>query len=144
MSQGTACMKVPMALAGLWLLTASVSVLAVPLIIATVPGWHTITRYLQMVSGVQTWVSIAACVVLLMLSRRKHSESEEEWAQGAILIYVLGGVISAVLLNYGVFPQWLAKSASLVKQAQVLALMLLHWCCAWCTWRSLRRHCPQA
>lgn len=144
MSQGTACMKVPMALAGLWLLTASVSVLAVPLIIATVPGWHTITRYLQMVSGVQTWFSIAACLGLLMLSRRKHSEIEEEWAQGAILIYVLGGVISAVLLNYGVFPQWLAKSASLVKQAQVLALMLLHWCCAWCTWRSLRRHRPQA
>lgn len=139
MAHDQAPLKAPWWLACTWLLAASLSALAVLLVLLTVPAWHTATHYLQVIAGVQTWVSIAACVGLLALSKRKHAETEEEWARGALLIYVLGGVLTAVLLNYGVLPQWLASSSSLVKHAQMLGLMVLHWVCALQTWRTLRR-----
>ncbi len=72
-----------------------------------------------------------------MLSKRKHAETQEAWGQGALLIFVLGGLVTAILLNYGVLPQWWVKSASLLLMAQVLVLMVLHWLCALLTLRSL-------
>lgn len=144
MSQAPACVKLPRALSGLWLLTASLSALAVPVLIASVPYWHDLRHYLQQQGLWQTWVSIAVCVGLLVISRRKHAETEEAWAQGALLIFVMGGMLTGILLNYGVLPQWLVQPASLIKTAQVLVLMVLHWGCALQTWRCLRRFDQQA
>lgn len=144
MRAAAASLRWPLALAGGWLLMASLSALAAPVLIATVPYWHELRLYLAQLALWQTWVSIAACVGLLSISRRKHAETEEGWAQGALLIYVLGGLLSAILLNYGVLPQWLIKSASLALTAQVLALMLVHWCCAWRTLRGLLKFRKQA
>ena len=137
MAQGAGTLRVPLALAGVWCVTATLSVLAGPLILATVPYWHEVRLYLAQIGLLQAWISIAACVGLLTLSRKKHSENEEGWAQGALLIYVLGGVVTAVLLNYGVLPTWLTKPAALVLTVQVLVLALLHWCFACLTLRSL-------
>ena len=137
MAAGKQALAVPLALAAMWLLSASISALAVPVVLATVPYWHEVRVHLAQIGLWQTWISIAACVVLLSLSRKKHAETEEGWAQGALLIYVLGGVVTAVLLNYGVLPRWLVKSASFTLIAQVMILMLLHWCCAALTLRSL-------
>lgn len=137
MAAGTPSLKVPLSLASLWLLTVSVSALAVPVLIATVPHWHTVRAYLAQLGLVQTWISIAVCVGLLVISRRKHAEHEEAWAQGALLIFVMGGLLTAILLNYGVLPQWLVRSASMALTAQVLSIMLLHWCFAWLTLRSM-------
>lgn len=137
MARGTPSLKVPLSLASLWLLTATVSALAAPVILATVPYWHAVRGHLAQLGQWQTWISIAACVGLLAISRRKHAETEEAWAQGPLLIFVLGGLVTAIVLNYGVLPQWLVHSASLLKQAQVLGLMVLHWSCAFFTVRSL-------
>lgn len=123
----------------MWLATASLAVVAAAGITAFVPHWHTARVYLEQLALWQTWVSIAACLSLLMLSKRKHAETEEPWSQGALLIYVLAGLLSAILLNYGVFPRWLVQPASLALVVQVLALVLVHWCMAWRTLRSLIR-----
>lgn len=137
-------MKAPLALAGLWLATVTVAVLAAVGILVVVPQWHTERVYLAQLGLWQTWVSIATCLSLLMLSKRKHAETDESWAQGALLIYVLGGLLTAILLNYGVLPRWWVQSDSLAITAQVLALMLLHWCFAWRTLRSLLQYRNQA
>ena len=139
MAGGVASLRIPLALAGVWCVTATLSTLAAPAAIATVADWHDTRRFLAQLGLWQAWISIAACVGLLTLSRRKHAETEEGWAQGALLIFVLGGVLTAVLLNYGVLPNWLARSASLVLTVQVLLLALVHWGCACCTLRSLLR-----
>lgn len=133
----------PLWLARLWLLSATLSAIVAPVLIATVPHWHEVRGYLAQLGGWQTWISIAACVGLLMLSKKKNAENQEEWAQGALLIFVVGGLLTAILLNYGVLAQWLVHSTSLMKLAQVLGVMLLHWLCAWSTWRCLRRHAKQ-
>lgn len=136
----TASFKAALVLAGVWLLSVCLSALAVPAIIATVPYWHDARLHLQQLALVQTWISIAACVGLLAISRKKHSETEQPWAQGALLIYVLGGLLSAILLNYGVLPQFLAKSNSAAQQLQLLGLMLMHGLCAGLALRSLCKH----
>lgn len=137
MAAGTPSLKLPIGLASLWLLTASVSALAVPILLATVPYWHTVRGYLAQIGLWQTWISIAVCVGLLAISKRKHAENEEAWAQGALLIFVMGGLLTAILLNYGVLPLWLVQSTSGLKQLQVLGVLGLHWVCALCTLRSL-------
>lgn len=137
MASGTASLKWPLSLASIWLLTATLSVLAVPVMLATVPHWHTVRGHLAQLGLVQAWISIAACVGLLVISKRKHAENQEAWAQGALLIFVMGGLLTAVLLNYGVLPQWLVQPASWLKQVQVWVLMALHWGCAFFTVRSL-------
>ena len=144
MAAGTPSLKWPLSLASLWLLTATLSALAVPVLMATVPYWHTVRAYLAQLGLWQTWISIAACVGLLVLSRRKHAENEEAWAQGALLIFVMGGLVTAILLNYGVLPQWLVQSSAGWKQLQVLVLMGLHWVCAALTLRSLLQYRRQA
>lgn len=143
MAAGTPSLTAPLWLARLWLLTASVSALAVPVILALQPHWHIARVHLAQLGVWQAWISIAACLGLLLLSRKKHTQSEEPWAQGALLIFVLGGLLSAILLNYGVLPQWLARSSSLALSVQIIAVMLLHWCCAWHTWRRLRQFSRQ-
>lgn len=137
MGAGAVSLRGPLVLAGGWLLSASLSALAAPVLIATVPYWHEVRVYLQQLALWQTWISIAACVGLLLISKRKHSENEEAWAQGALLIFVLGGLLTAILLNYGVLPQWLVHASSGFKQLQVAALVLLHWLCACLTLRGL-------
>lgn len=137
MAEGKASIKVPLALASIWFLTASLSALSAPVLIATVLYWHEVRIHLAQIAQWQTWISIAACLGLLMLSKRKHAETQEAWGQGALLIFVLGGLVTAILLNYGVLPQWWVKSASLLLMAQVLVLMALHWVCALLTLRSL-------
>ena len=133
----TASFKAALVLAGVWLLSVLLSAVAVPVLIATVPYWHEVRLHLQQLGVVQTWISIAACVGLLVISRRKHSENEQPWAQGALLIFVLGGLLSAIVLNYGVLPQFLAKSNSTVIKIQVLGLGLLHGVCVAMAWRRL-------
>lgn len=139
-----AAARTPWWLACLWLGTVAGSLLAVIGLFATEPNWHRITAQLQPLSLVQTWISIAACVGLLALSRRKHAETEEAWAQGALLIYVLGGLVTAVLLHYGVLPQWLARAHAWLPRLQMLGLLLLHGGCAWLAWHSLHRYRKQA
>lgn len=142
MAAGKASLRAPLALAGTWLVTASLSVLAVPVLVATVPYWHEVRGHLQQLGLWQTWISIAACVGLLVISRKKHSETEQSWAQGALLIYVIAGLLTAVILNYGVLPQFLAKSNSTGLQIQIAVLVLVHWLCAAISVRSLCRHRP--
>lgn len=140
MAAHTASFKAALILAGVWLLSASLSALAVPVLMASVPYWHEVRLHLQQLALVQTWISIAACVGVLAISRRKHSETEQPWAQGALLIYVVGGLLTAILLNYGVLPQFLAKSGSTGPQLQVLGLVLGHILCAGLAARSLCQH----
>lgn len=131
--------KVPLALAAVWLLSTSASTVAGPVLMATVPYWHDVRHYLQQLGLWQSWISIAVCLGLLLLSKRKHAETEEVWAKGALLIFVMGGLLSAIVTNYGVLPQWLVKPASLTLTAQLLALVLAHGCCAALALRHLWR-----
>ena len=132
-------MLAPRLLSSVWWLTATASAVAAPVLLATQPYWHVVRVQLAQLGLWQCWVSVLACVALLLLSRRRHAEQEEPWAQGPLLIGVLGGLLSAIVLQYGVLPQWLVDAASLRLSSMVVGLLLLHWLCAsWVCWRLWR------
>jgi O-antigen/teichoic acid export membrane protein len=140
MAASTASFEVARALSGIWLVSTCMSALAGPVIMANEPPWHAVRGNLQQLGEVQMWISIAACVGLLVISRKKHSETEQAWAQGALLIYVLGGLLSVLVLNFGALPKFLVQSNNTLAQMQVVMCMLLHGLCACLALRSLRKH----
>lgn len=139
MAAGSVSRKVALALSSFWLLTLSLSLLAAVALLVFSQNWHAVRGPLQQLSLWQSWISIAACAVLLAISRKKHDESQQPWAQGALLIYVLGGLLTALLWHHGVLPQWLAHATSLWKSVQLMGLLLLHWGCAAASVRHIWR-----
>ena len=135
----------PLLCASLWCLALACAVLAAGVVMATEPQWHAMARRLQQISSVQTWISIAACLGLMLLSKRKYAETVEAWGQ-TTLIYIVGGLLTALLFQYGLMPQWLAHPDSLRQQLLLLVIGALHLVCAVATLRSLlrfRRGLPQ-
>lgn len=59
-----------LALAGSWLLTLSLSTLAVAVLLLSASNWHAVRDQLQQLSLWQSWISIAACAGLLVISRK--------------------------------------------------------------------------
>lgn len=62
--------KAALALAGSWLLTLSLSTLAVAVLLLSASNWHAVRDQLQQLSLWQSWISIAACAGLLVISRK--------------------------------------------------------------------------
>jgi peptidoglycan biosynthesis protein MviN/MurJ (putative lipid II flippase) len=127
--------RFPLLLSALWWGSVSaVGGVAVPALWAYLPSPIQAGGAVAAVLAAQTWISIACCVLLLVFSKRKHSEKQEDWAQGA-MVFILGGLLSALVAQYGVAPRVVARQSELWNYAG-MALLALQWCCALCTlWR---------
>jgi cytochrome bd-type quinol oxidase subunit 2 len=79
----------------------------------------------------QTWISIACCALLLVVSKRKYAERQEAWAQ-AVMVFVLGGLLLALVAQYGMAPRVAARQGAVWQYAAV-AMQVLQWLCALCT-----------
>ena len=87
----------------------------------------------------QTWVSIACSVVLLLISRPKGSVTQYPWAQAAI-IFVLGGMLLALLAQFGVAPRIVARDNLRLWHSVGTALYVAQWGCALAVlWQTQRR-----
>lgn len=131
---------IPLAITLTWWLSMTVTVVTVAVLMATVPAWHSLRVQLAQLGVWQCWASVLACVALLLLSRQRQSGQEQPWAQGALLIFVLGGLLSAVVLNYGVLGQLLLQPASWLYRAQTVGLLVLHWVLAGLSLRHVLRY----
>lgn len=131
---------IPLSLTLVWWLSMTGNVVAAGVLMATVPAWHSLRVQLAQLGVWQCWASVLACVALLLLSRQRKSEQEQPWAQGALLIFVLGGLLSAVVLNYGVLGQWLLQPASWLYRVQTTGLLALHWALASLSLRHVLRY----
>ena len=132
--------KMPLLVAAGWFITVTASILCVVAVIMGLPSWHDARVYVQQIALWQTWLSIAACIVLLMISRKRQAETEEKWAQGAMPVYVLGGLVTAILLTYGILPQWLVQPGAMLKTVQVVAIVVVHWICAFLALKALLKY----
>lgn len=95
----------------------------------------------------QTWISIACCLVLLVISKRKYAQRQEQWAQAA-MVFVLGGLLLALVAQYGVAPRVAIKQNPAIWHNVAIALYALQWLCALGTlWMVVRnpapRHAPE-
>jgi hypothetical protein len=119
--------RLPQLLAALWWGSLTAMGVAVQVLFATWPSTPAAGAAAALLAA-QTWISIACCVLLLMFSKQKHAQKQEPWAQDA-LVFVLGGLLLALLGQYGVLPRVLAKQGEVWFYVGLL-LYVLQWLCA--------------
>ncbi|RYF49472.1 MAG: DUF4149 domain-containing protein [Comamonadaceae bacterium] len=87
----------------------------------------------------QTFISIACGALLLVLSKRKFAETEEEWARAA-MIFIIGGLLLALVVQYGVAPRIVARQNLKLWHSVGTALYALQWLCALAVlWRTVQQ-----
>ena len=134
-------LRLPVLLAALW--WGSLTAMAVAVLVAHgyLPSPTQAAGMQASLLAAQTWISIACCALLLVFSKRKFAEKQEEWAQKA-MVFVLGGFVLALVAQYGIAPRVMARQGVLWSYGALLAYAL-QWICALCTlWRCAQP--PQA
>ena len=132
--------RLPALVAALWWGSLStVGFLVVPLLFAHLPTPALAGGMAARLFAAQTWVSIACAVVLLLISRPKGSVAQYPWAQVAI-IFVLGGMLLALLSQFGVAPRIVARDNLRLWHSVGTALYVAQWGCALAVlWQTQRR-----
>ena len=122
--------RLPQFAAALWWGSLSViGFMAVPLLFAHLPTPAMAGNMAAQLFAAQTWVSVACCVALLVLSRQKGAETLEEWAREAIG-FVVAGLLFALLVQYGVAPRIVARENLKLWHSLGSVLYVLQWACA--------------
>ena len=129
----------PVWLAALWwgsLTTVGFGV--VPLLFATLPTPALAGSMAARLFEVQTWVSALLGVGLLMASRGARDPVLARRAQAATA-FILGGVVLALLVQFGVAPRIVARDNLRLWHGLGTAMMAAQWVCASVVfWRMVR------
>mgnify|MGYP002040976339 CR=1 FL=1 len=97
--------RLPALVAALWWGSlTTIGFLVVPLLFAYLPSPSLAGQMAARLFAAQTWVAVVCCVVLLLLSRPRHGVTQYPWARAAML-FVLGGLLLALLNQFGVAPR---------------------------------------
>ena len=132
--------RLPALVAALWWGSLStVGLLVVPLLFAHLPTPALAGAMAARLFAAQTWVSVACALLLLLISRPKGSVAQYPWAQVAI-IFVLGGMLLALLSQFGVAPRIVARDNLRLWHSVGTALYVAQWGCALAVlWQTQRR-----
>ncbi len=132
--------RLPVLLAALWWGSLStVGFMVVPMLFAHLPSPAVAGAMAARFFEAQTFVSMACGVLLLVLSRRRHAETQEPWAQAA-MVFIIGGLLLALLVQYGVSPRIVARQNLKLWHSVGTAMYALQWLCALAVlWRTARR-----
>lgn len=136
--------RLPAMVAALWWGSLStLGFLVVPLLFAYLPTPALAGGMAARLFAAQTWVSVVCALVLLLISRPKGSVAQYPWAQAAI-IFILGGMLLALLSQFGVAPRIVARDDLRLWHSVGSVLYVAQWGCALAVlWQTLRS-APQA
>jgi len=119
--------RLPLLAAALWWGSLSaIGFVAVPLLFRHLPSPALAGFAAARLFAAQTWISIGCAATLLLLTRAAQAPA---WAQSA-LIWVLAGLLLALLMQYGVSPRIVARENLRLWHALGSALYVLQWLCA--------------
>jgi len=79
--------------------------------------------------SVQAAISAVCCMVLLMLFRSNKVQAPVDIAQAATL-FVVGGVLMALLVEFGVAPRIVARDNLALWHGVGTAMYVVQWLCA--------------
>ena len=132
--------RFPVLAAALWWGSLSaIGFVAVPMLFAHLPTPAMAGQMAAKMFAAQTYISIAACACLLVLSKKKHAEKPEEWAQAAI-VFVILGLLLALLVQYGVAPRIVARQNLKLWHGVGTVMYAGQWLCALAVlWRTAKR-----
>lgn len=129
--------RLPLLAAALWWGSLSaIGFMAVPMLFANLPSPALAGYMAAKLFAAQTWVSVACTALLLVLSKRKHAQNMEPWAQAAI-VFVIAGMLLALLVQYGVSPRIVARESLKLWHSLGTLMYGLQWLCALAVlWRT--------
>jgi hypothetical protein len=129
--------------AALWWGSLSViGFLAVPLLFRNAPSVSVAGLLAGKLFAAQAWLSLACGVVVLMGARDDDGTATMDWAGGAV-VFVLAGMLCALLQEFAVAPRIIARQNLPVWHTAGTALYVAQWACALAVfWKvtSERRH----
>lgn len=131
--------RLPALLAALWWGSlTTIEFLVVPLLFAHLPSPAMAGGMAARLFAAQTWVTVVCCVLLLLISRPKGEVTQYPWAQAA-MVFIVGGLLLALLVQFGVAPRIVARQDLRLWHSVGSVMYALQWCCALVVlWRTLR------
>lgn len=131
--------RLPALLAALWWGSlTTIGFLVVPLLFAHLPSPAMAGGMAAQLFAAQTWVTVVCCVLLLLISRPKGEVTQYLWAQAA-MVFIVGGLLLALLVQFGVAPRIVARQDLRLWHSVGSVMYALQWCCALVVlWRTLR------
>ncbi|MBU1353488.1 MAG: DUF4149 domain-containing protein [Gammaproteobacteria bacterium] len=135
--------RLPALVAALWWGSlTTIGFLVVPLLFSHLPTPALAGFVAAKLFAAQTWVAVGCCLVLLLISKPKHALAQHPWAQAA-MVFILGGLLLALLTQFGVAPRIVARQDLRLWHSVGTAMYALQWCCALAVlWRTLRHDAP--
>lgn len=122
-----------------WGSLTTIGFLVVPVLFAHLPSPMVAGNMAAKLFAAQTWVAVACCLVLLLISRPKQAIAQYPWAQAA-MVFILGGMLLALLTQFGVAPRIVARQDLRLWHSVGTVMYVLQWCCALAVlWQTLRQ-----
>ncbi|MEO7390676.1 MAG: DUF4149 domain-containing protein [Ramlibacter sp.] len=122
--------RVPVLAASLWwgsLATTGFTV--VPLLFAYLPTTALAGQVAARLFTAQTWVSCGCGVMLLLASRTGDDADPASWLR-ASLAFVVGGLLLALIAEFGVAPRIVARESLKLWHSVGSAMYLAQWLCS--------------
>ena len=131
--------RLPVFAAALWWGSLSaIGFMAVPMLFANLGNPTMAGNMAAKLFAAQTWLAVVCCVVLLLLSRPRHGVAQHPWARAAML-FVLGGLLLALLNQFGVAPRIVARQDLRLWHSVGTVMYAAQWGCALAVlWQTLR------
>jgi hypothetical protein len=112
-----------------WGSLTAVGFIVVPLLFAHLPSPVLAGQTAARLFSAQTWVAVGCGVLLMMAARSDQERSPMDWAGGA-LVYVIGGVLLALLVEAAVAPRIVARDNLRLWHGVGSAMYVVQWICA--------------
>jgi hypothetical protein len=122
--------RAPIWLAALWWGSLStVGFLVVPLLFVHLPTPAMAGAMAAKLFTAQTWVSVVCGLLLLLLSRREKYPEQANTVPAA-LIFIAGGMLLALLLEFAVAPRIVTRENLALWHRVGTGMYVLQWLCA--------------
>lgn len=122
--------RLPTLVAALWWGSLTVvGFLVVPMLFAHLPTPAMAGQMAAKLFAAQTWVTLACGMLFLLFSRSNRSPALVEAGKSA-LVFVVAGLLLALLAEFAVSPRIVARENLKLWHAVGSAMYLLQWLCA--------------
>lgn len=129
--------RLPVWVAALWWASLTTMVfLVVPLLFVHLPTPALAGNMAARLFAAQTWVS-TLCGLFLLLQQRSQRSSVAEPGARAAMVFVLAGMLLALLIEFAVAPRIVARESLRFWHSVGSVMYLLQWLCAAATFWKL-------
>lgn len=124
-----------------WGSLSTLGFFVVPMLFAHLPSPAMAGGMAAKLFSAQTAISTVCGLVLLMLFRSNKALAPEDIAQSATL-FVVGGVLMALLVEFGVSPRIVARENMALWHGVGMGMHVVQWICAAVVFGKLAKHAP--